>query len=233
METKSSLQGAHDKHWKDREIDESSNFRRNVLVKKIFSNINNESRILDFACGNGDLTEYLVKSGFKNVYSVDFSDEGVEITRKRGGQNVLQADICEQLPYESEFFDYVLWLDNIEHLNSPQAAMDNIRRTLKSKGTLLLSLPNMGYWFYRLYYLKNGTIIGTDGVLPDGHINLPWEYQHIRFFNEKYIKIFLEKNGFEVVRISSYHNENELKNMLSKLYRRLFAEGFLVIAQKR
>lgn len=232
MNNNTSLQRAHEKHWEGRPVDNSGNFQRNKLIKKYFSKVDKEVTILDLACGNGDNTEYLVDSGFNNVYSVDFSNKGAEITRERGGKNVIQADICDPLPYENNFFDYILWLDNIEHLYSPQAAIDNVNKFLKKDGVLLVSLPNMGYWLYRLYYLKNGTIIGTDGVLPDGHINLPWEFQHIRFFNEKYIRMFLEKNDFGIVKFLSYNNLSEFKNKICVLYRRILADGFLIISQK-
>lgn len=226
------LQATHERHWKGKDLNCRDNFERNKLIKAFFKDINKDAKILDLACGNGDVTEFLAGSGFRNVYSVDFSAEGVEMTRKRGGQNILQADICTPLPYEENFFDYILWLDNIEHLVSPQSALDNIKRSLKKEGSLLLSVPNMGYWFYRLYYLKTGNVIGTDGELPDGHINLPWEYQHIRFFNEKYIKMFLEKDGFKIGKITGFSNRGKYLNSICNIYRRLLADGFLIVAKK-
>lgn len=226
------LQSEHDKHWKGRELLVEDNMRRNELIKEKFASISKDAKILDFACGKGDMTAYLLSQGFTEVYSVDFSVEGVAMTKMRGGKNVLESDICGRLPYEDGFFDYILWLDNIEHLSSPQSAMDNIKRILKNSGKLFVSLPNMGYWFYRLYYLKNGAVIGTDGVLPDGHINMPWEYQHIRFFNEKFIRKFHDVNEFTVDEILPYNNGNKLLHGLCRLYRRFLADGFVLISHK-
>ncbi len=226
------LQEAHETHWRDKQADNHDNFFRNLLVKEIITKAPRNAKILDLACGNGDITEYLTKFGFTNVCSVDFSLEGTEMTKSRGGKNVLLADICEKLPYTDASFDYVFWLDNIEHLYSPQSAMDNIKRIIKKDGQLVLSLPNMGYWFYRLYYLKNGIVVGTDGVLPDGHINMPWEFQHIRFFNEKMIRKFLSINGFKKIEIKPYHNGSKIKNFISNIYPRLLADGFLISANQ-
>ena len=110
---KTILQTEHDKHWKGRDLSTEDNQRRNEILKNKFSAVLKDAKILDFACGKGDMTAWLIGQGFTNVFSVDFSAEGVAMTKERGGKNVLEADICGPLPYENAVFDYVLWLDNI------------------------------------------------------------------------------------------------------------------------
>ena len=56
-----------------------------------------------------------------------------------------QADV-QRLPFRGEMFDTVLCLEMLEYVKSPQAALQEIHRVLKTDGTLILTLPFLHHW---------------------------------------------------------------------------------------
>lgn len=58
--------------------------------------------------------------------------------------NVIAADIEKTvLPYQEEYFDYIILADVLEHLENPWRALENIKAYLKPGGQVLASIPNI------------------------------------------------------------------------------------------
>lgn len=118
------------------------------------------------------------------------------------------------------------WGDNIEHIFFPNKAIKEIYRVLKPHGRLILSTPNMGYWRYRISYLINGKI-------PDTEFNgkPPWEWSHIRFFNNQILKEFLTINKFKITKTWGI-NRRKIDRWLVKLFPNLCGMVLVVEAVK-
>jgi SAM-dependent methyltransferase len=53
------------------------------------------------------------------------------------------VDLSEDtLPFKDRYFDYVIILETLEHLKSPQSGIEEIQRVLKKGGIMLASVPN-------------------------------------------------------------------------------------------
>lgn len=89
---------------------------------------------LDVGCGIGDMLAYL-----PGTVGVDVNQLMVDYCRSQG----LDAHLMEvdKLPFEDSSFDCVI-LDNVlEHLDSPDKLLSEIRRVLRQPGSLLVGVP--------------------------------------------------------------------------------------------
>ncbi len=79
-----------------------------------------------------------------------FADElhGVDLGSdvEKGAKKGILAKQCNvdtaPLPYDDGFFDLIIFASVIEHLYNPRHALDEIARTLKTGGILLIEAPN-------------------------------------------------------------------------------------------
>jgi len=108
------------------------------------------SRILDVGCAEGRLAVELAKRGHK-VTGVDISSAYVQQAKDHAHANKASVDIfrcdLESPDFAHQFegyakFDYIYFLDVIEHLRSPVRGLENISSLLADGGTMFLRTPN-------------------------------------------------------------------------------------------
>ena len=198
---------------------------------KDFLKFKKGARVLDLGCGDGIVSEHLLTKEQIHVFAADFSREALNQTKKRGVRNLKKFNFCKTFPYRDSFFDFVIWLDNAEHLTDPAITLSEIKRVLRTGGKLIITVPNMGFFMYRLYYMLKGNVPGTDGVRPNGYVNEPWEWEHIRFFNRDVLKGFLQKNNFKILKFGGY-NYNPFFHRFAQKFPELLSHGIFALAQK-
>ncbi len=114
--------------------------RYEVLVKRIEGATN----VLDVGCGDGYL---MARVGplCDTVVGIDSEPAAINIARQKLGGHANCTPLlasCYELPFGGERFDLVLLAEVIEHLESPESCLQEIRRVLTRDGTLLLTTPN-------------------------------------------------------------------------------------------
>lgn len=105
--------------------------------------------VLDVACGVGYGTALLGEKAAA-VFGVDLSAEAVQHARRHYGSpktHFAQSN-CLTLPFPSGQFHLVVAFEIIEHLEDPEAFLNELQRVLHPAGLLVLSTPN------RLYYTE-------------------------------------------------------------------------------
>lgn len=101
-------------------------------------------RVLDDGCGLGLYLQHLQEQGGK-VYGVEYEFERLQQAR---AITVLSACAAgEHLPFPNDRFDLVLSHEVLEHVQDDRLALQEIVRTLKPGGRLVLFVPNRGYPF--------------------------------------------------------------------------------------
>jgi len=94
-------------------------------------------KVLDLGCGIGTYSEEMIRKGHR-VTSIDISKEALFISKKRGIRNLIQSSASD-LPFKSNLFDVILFIDVIEHIKEPEKALVEIHRILRRKGLLILA----------------------------------------------------------------------------------------------
>jgi SAM-dependent methyltransferase len=145
------------------------------------------SKVLDIGCASGYMARALRQKGC-DVTGVDQypPPEGTGLV------NFLQADLnTSQLPVDAGAFDYVLLLDMIEHLRSPETFVDTLRCFSASGAapTLIVSTGNIGFVITRLMLLFGQFHYGPRGIL---------DMTHTRLFSFRTMRNLFEQAGFRV-----------------------------------
>ena len=121
-----------------------------------------------------------------------------------------QEASAETFSFPGILFDKIFAGDLIEHLSNPGAFLLQCRRHLRPEGELILTTPNCFNLFNLTEKLtKNEPTVNSD---------------HTFYFNWKVLKKLLEKNGFELTKISYVysleysHQESLKKKVLNVVY---------------
>jgi len=112
------------------------------------------SLVLEAGCGVGAQTKIIAtKNPDSNFISIDLSEDSIreakELVNSLGIKNVefKQADIYN-LPYKDETFDCVIICFVLEHLHNPKQALYELKRVLKSGGTMIAIEGDHGSTFF-------------------------------------------------------------------------------------
>jgi SAM-dependent methyltransferase len=140
--------------------------------------------IADFGCGRAaPLLHTLLEQGMaKQATGIDLDPDFSTATTTL---TLCKADLNEPLPLEDAGFDAVLSLATLEHLDEPDLHLREIYRTLKPRGTLLLTTPSprgkpvLEFLAYRLKVIDRLEI-----------------EDHRRYFNSTMLENALEQAGF-------------------------------------
>jgi len=102
-------------------------------------------RMLDFGCGCGDTSVRLAKIGY-DVYGFDVSPANVEVARalavRYGFQDRVHVSVqtAESLDYPDDFFDVIVGIDILHHVDLP-AALRECLRVLAPGGRVVFHEP--------------------------------------------------------------------------------------------
>jgi demethylmenaquinone methyltransferase/2-methoxy-6-polyprenyl-1,4-benzoquinol methylase len=111
-----------------------------------------QSKILDLACGTGDVTLLLQRAGFDAVGG-DFCEPMLERARAKGVAQTMVADALN-LPWNGASFDAVTVAFGYRNFEDRGKALAEIRRVLRAGGSLhILEFSQPYRWFRSLYFL--------------------------------------------------------------------------------
>ena len=153
------------------------------LTDLVRDNFDRTAKIIDVGCSTGSILAFLKNElGFTNLKGIDLNEKAVEFARKNRGLDVELMDITN-INQRGDYFDLVINTENIEHVNKLEDYILNISALLNEGGYLLISTPH-----------NDEKAVKLLGLFGD-HFCAP---NHINYFNQKTITLFLEKYNFEV-----------------------------------
>ena len=153
-------------------------------------------KLIDVGCGSGAFTIGSTKRGYESVgLSWDERNQGVARERaKLAKVKNISFDIQDVRKLHEredyyEKFDTAICLEVIEHILDDQKVLNDINKTLKTGGKLLLTAPFYGY---------NAIVPSDNGPFVTEETG--WHVR--RGYWEKDLRPMMEKAGFEVKEIS-------------------------------
>ncbi|GCC52397.1 SAM-dependent methyltransferase [Chryseotalea sanaruensis] len=136
--------------------------------------------VLDIPSGAGAFTQRLLSKKIE-VHSGD-----IENFMEVDNPNFREGNMNERLPYENGFFDAVVCIDGIEHLERPFDFITECSRVIKTGGNVIISTPNINSlrsrwrWFWTSHHNKNKVPLNENNPTPLHHINM-MAYQRLRY----------------------------------------------------
>jgi len=149
------------------------------FLREAILNLNLNSKILDFGCGNGKLLQTLNYFGFKDLTGAD-AFIGQDIVYPNGIK-IYKKPLAE---IETKF-DLVMLHHSFEHLPDPVESLSQIYRILKPSKYCLIRIPLINYAWERY---------GVDWVQLDPP-------RHLFLYTAKSFRQLAESNGFAVEKV--------------------------------
>lgn len=158
--------------------------------------------VLDWGCGNGWFSYYLIKAGFKKVTSYGYGWDSIDEAKKHipeinyvNGAEVT-LDNPSKIPFEDKSFDIVFSIGVLEHVHETGGdqllSLFEINRILKPNGKFFCyHLPNKLTW---IEFLK-GLIVKDKAKY----------FLHTRKFDDNDVKSLSLKSNFNVISIKRYN----------------------------
>jgi 2-polyprenyl-6-hydroxyphenyl methylase / 3-demethylubiquinone-9 3-methyltransferase len=151
-----------------------------------------DKTVLDLGCGGGFMAEALARAGAR-VVGVDPSAPAVEAAQEHARAEGLSIDYRvgsgERIPVEDASADCVVCVDVLEHVDSVDRVLDEIRRVLKPNGIFLFDTINRTPLATLVIVHFGETILG---LLPRG------THDPAKFIRPAELQEKLTARGFDV-----------------------------------
>lgn len=162
--------------------------RRRFLLERVRAG----ERVLDVGCGEGRFASELRVAGAQ-VVALDVAEEALRRARARDPQLVLERVRDDGgWPLADASFDVVWAGEVIEHVPDTAAWLSELRRVLRSGGSLLASTPSNGALSLLTAALSRRAFAARFDPLGD----------HLRFYDRHTLRRLIEDFGFQETSVS-------------------------------
>ena len=178
----------------------------------------NNTRVLDVGCGDGALMDFLVKEKNIEVRGLELNQNNVQECIYKGLPVIQGNAETELYQFPKQSFDYVVLSQTLQAFYQPDKVLKELLRIGKS---VIVSIPNFGYWKVRTSLLFFGKMPVTK-TLPNTWFNTP----NLHMCTIKDLFNYCEDQNITIKKVIGV-NENkvslikknnlEMKNLFSKL----------------
>ena len=131
---------------------------------------------------------------------VDLDNESIRATAKKyelfERMQFVTAEIVQYVSNANKFYDLVLALEVIEHLESQHLFLNAISKIINKTGTLIISTPNV--------FSVEG-LVGLFWSIKKGQKYVAWDKNHKKLFNSFEFVSAVKEHGFCVEKVIGYY----------------------------
>lgn len=204
------------------------NLNKFSVHQKIVQLVGKQKKVLDIGCAEGNLSEKMSINECE-VVGIEL-DKNAALKAQKYCKEVVIGDV-ESIKLKDEYsnyFDFIIFADILEHLRSPSNVLKKFIKYLKDDGYIIVSLPNIANWRIRFKLLRGNFDYKSYGILDEGHL---------RFFTEKNAKKLLIDSGLEIyefdITIGDVEKFASFFHSIGKLWPNFLAFQFFIIAKKK
>lgn len=165
---------------------------------KVLNHIQPGSCVLECGCATGYITKFMKEKLNCKVHIVEYEQEAFDIA-----SDYAEGGVCADLTtdtwtsvFEGMQFDYILFMDVLEHLSNPAKTLKQAVALLKPEGSVLISLPNIAHNDVLINLHRNVFNYSDVGLLDNTHIH---------FFGKNNLDAFLRSVGLEMVQLEKMY----------------------------
>ncbi len=195
---------------------------KNLKMKKEFKVIAellpDNSRVLDVGCGDGSLMDLLEREKKIEVRGLEINNDNVQKCILKG-LPVIQGNAETELhQFPNQSFDYVILSQTLQAFYNPDKVLKEL---LRIGSSVIVSIPNFGYWKVRINLLLFGKMPITK-TLPNSWYNTP----NLHMCTIKDLFNFCDEKNINIKKVIGVNQDKtslitrgnlELKNLFSKL----------------
>ena len=186
--------------------------------KVIADLIEKDKKVLDVGCADGTLMKFLKDNKNINIRGLEISKDKVQKCIAKG-LTVIEGNAEKDLmQFPDKSFDYVVLSQTLQAFYNPDKVLKELLRIGKS---VVISIPNFGYWKVRTSLLFFGKMPVTK-TLPNKWYNTP----NLHMCSIKDLFSYCDNQNISIKKVIGVNEDNtslidkgnlELKNFFSKL----------------
>ena len=178
----------------------------------------NNTTVLDVGCGDGSLMNLLIKEKNIEVRGLELDQNNVQECIYKGLPVIQGNAETELYQFPAKSFDYVILSQTLQAFYKPDKVLKELLRIGKS---VIVSIPNFGYWRVRISLLFFGKMPMTKS-LPNTWYDTP----NLHMCTIKDLFNYCENENITIKRVIGINDNNtsliknsnlEMKNLFSKL----------------
>lgn len=183
--------------------------------------------VLEVGCSEGNTLLWLRdEKGAKNCRGIEILPAAAEQAKSKGLEISVGNIEMDGIHFMDQN-DLVLCLDVLEHLQDPWRALPLIVESIRSGGSLIVSLPNIAH-----ISILSGLILRNDWHYQDAGI---LDRTHLRFFTRRTASELLTNTGMHLIQIKPKFARKTHRNinfLTLGLFERFLAFQYLFLAKK-
>ena len=161
-------------------------FDKNSIQNSLLKSISNWNKlvVLDFGCGEGDLSNMIAKKKAKLVHAVDYSSKAINLAKKRFGRKKnIRFELADATKVKNKY-DVIVMSGVLEHIDAPFNLLKKmIKSNLNKNGVIVFLSPS--------FMNPRGYVWMTLQIL----LNVPMSLTDIHFFSPSDFIKFSKKNN--------------------------------------
>jgi len=165
-------------------IEEYNNILKEIIKYKA------NGHLLDVGCGTGEFLYHAKQLHFQ-VTGIEINEIAADKARGFFGFKVL-AEKFEDIDFPSECFNIVTFLQVLEHLYNPLAALREAHRIIKPSGVVAIGVPNIDSFIIKVLQQRHRHFAGKE---------------HINYFTPHTLSAMVKRAGFRKILKLRTHGE--------------------------